>query len=57
MTLLCLEKHLSKHKMTICSKNWGRHGPFGPPWLRLWTWNSWWMRFLCTFGKSFWFSM
>jgi len=32
MTLFCLEKRLSKHKMTIFSKNlgWG-HGPFGPP--------------------------
>jgi len=29
ITLLCLEKRLSKHKMTICSKN-GGHGPFDP---------------------------
>jgi len=31
ITLFCLEKCLSKHKMTICSKNWGGHSPFGPP--------------------------
>jgi len=36
ITLFCLEKHLSKHKMTIFSKNLGGHGPFGPPWLRQW---------------------
>ena len=29
--LFCLEKRLSKHKMTICSKHLGSHGPFGPP--------------------------
>jgi len=26
-----LEKRLSKHKITIFSKNLGGHGPFGPP--------------------------
>ena len=32
ITLFCFKKkRLSKHKMTICSKNWGGHGPFGPP--------------------------
>jgi len=31
MTLFCLEKRLSKHKMTIFSNNLGGHGPFGPP--------------------------
>ena len=36
ITLFCLEKHLSKHKMTIFSKNLGGHGLFDPPWLRLW---------------------
>jgi len=36
ITLFCLEKRLSKHKMTIFSKNLGGHGLFGPPWLRLW---------------------
>jgi len=37
ITLFRLEKHLSKHKMAIFSKNLGMgHGPFGPPWLRLW---------------------
>jgi len=35
ITLFCLEKRLSKHKMTIFSKNLGGHGPFGSPWLRL----------------------
>jgi len=30
ITLFCLEKRLSKHKMTIFSKNWG-HGPFVSP--------------------------
>jgi len=29
-TLFCLEKRLSKHKMTMFSKNLGGHGPFGP---------------------------
>ena len=29
--LFCLEKRLSKHKMTILSKHLGGHGPFGPP--------------------------
>jgi len=33
--LFCLEKRLSKNKMTIFSKNLGGHGSFGPPWLRL----------------------
>jgi len=27
--LFCLEKRLSKHKMTMFSKNFGGHGPFG----------------------------
>jgi len=31
ITLFCLGKHLSKHKMTIFSKNLGGHGPFAPP--------------------------
>ena len=32
ITLFCLEKRLSKHKMTIVSKNFGEgHGPSGPP--------------------------
>jgi len=35
ITPFCLEKRLSKHKMTIFSKNFGGHGPFDP-WLRLW---------------------
>jgi len=35
ITLFCFDKRLSKHKMTILSKNFGGHGPFGPPWLRL----------------------
>ena len=35
ITLFCLEKRLSKHKMAIFSKNLRGHGPFGPPWLRL----------------------
>ena len=29
--LFCLGYRLSKHKMTINSKNFGGHGPFGPP--------------------------
>ena len=35
ITLFCLGKRLSKHKITIFSKNFGGRGPFGPPWLRL----------------------
>jgi len=35
ITLFCLEKRLSKYKMTMFSKNLGRHGPSGPLWLRL----------------------
>jgi len=35
LTLFCLGYRLSKHKMTICSKNWGEW-PNGPPWLCLW---------------------
>ena len=35
MRLSCLEKHLSKHKISICSKNFGGHGPFAHPRLRL----------------------
>jgi len=31
ITLVCLEKRLSKHKMTICSKMFWGHGPFAPP--------------------------
>ena len=31
ITLFCLEKRLSKHKMTIFSKNWGGMAPFAPP--------------------------
>jgi len=32
ITLFCLEKRLSKHKMAVFSKNFlGGHGPFGPP--------------------------
>jgi len=30
ITLFCLEKRLSKHKMIIFSKNLGVHGPFAP---------------------------
>jgi len=29
--LFCLEKRLSKHKLTIFSKNLRGHGPFAPP--------------------------
>jgi len=31
ITLFCLVKRLSKHKLTIFSKNLGRNDPFGPP--------------------------
>jgi len=31
ITLFCLEKRLSKHKMAIFSKHFGGHGPFGSP--------------------------
>jgi len=33
ITLFCLEKRFSKHKMAIFSKNWGGHGSIGlaPP--------------------------
>jgi len=31
ITLFCLEEHLSKHKMTIFSKNLWGHVPFPPP--------------------------
>jgi len=31
ITLFCLEKRLSKHKMAIFSKNSEGHGPFFPP--------------------------
>jgi len=31
ITLFSLEKGLSKHKITIPSKNLGVHGPFAPP--------------------------
>jgi len=41
ITLFCLEKRLSKHKMAIYSKNLGGHGPFGPPLAAPMTgWNS-----------------
>jgi len=37
IALFCLEKRLSKHKVTTFSKNFGvEHGPFGEPWLHLW---------------------
>jgi len=36
ITLFCLEKRLSKHKITIFSKNFGGSWPFCPPWLLLW---------------------
>jgi len=35
ITLFCLEKRFSKHRITIISNNLGRHGPFDLPWLRL----------------------
>jgi len=36
ITLFCLEKRLSKHKMSIFSKKCcGGNGPFAPPWVRL----------------------
>jgi len=36
ITLFCLEKRLSKHKMTIYSTNlWGGMAPLALPWLRL----------------------
>jgi len=35
ITLFCLEKRLSKHKMTIFSKNLGGGMAPLPPWLRL----------------------
>jgi len=35
ISLFCLEKRLSKHKMTIFSKSLGGHSPFRPHWLRL----------------------
>jgi len=35
ITLFCLAKRLSKHKMTVFSKHLGCHGPFRSPWLRL----------------------
>jgi len=31
ITLLCLEKRLSKHKMTMFSKNLGGMAPLAPP--------------------------
>jgi len=31
ITLFCLEKRLSKHKMTVCPKNLGGHALFAPP--------------------------
>jgi len=38
ITLFCLEKRFSKHKMTIFSKTFFvGHGPFRSPWLRLWS--------------------
>jgi len=35
ITLFCLEKRLSKHKMTIFSKTVGGMAPFASPWLHL----------------------
>jgi len=35
ITLFCLEKRLSKHKMTMFSKNVGGAWPLWPPWLHL----------------------
>jgi len=35
ITRFCLKKCLSRHKMTVFSKNLGGHGPFVSPWLRL----------------------
>jgi len=37
ITLFCLEKCLSKRKMTIFSKILGGPWPLQPPWLRLWS--------------------
>jgi len=31
ITLFCLDKRLTKHKMTILSKNLGGMAPFAPP--------------------------
>jgi len=31
LTLFCLEKRFSKHKMTVFSKILGGYGPFAPP--------------------------
>ena len=36
ITLFCLEQRLSKHIMTIFSKNFGGIAPLAPSWLRLW---------------------
>jgi len=36
ITLFCLEKRLSKRKITIFFKHLGGHDPFGTLWLRLW---------------------
>jgi len=52
ITLFCLEKRLSKHKMTIFSKNFVVHGPFGPPWLRLWP-KLMWRRDYATYNVEF----
>ena len=35
ITLFCLEKRFSKHKMTICFKTLGGHGSFDLPWMSL----------------------
>ena len=35
ITLFCLEKRLSKHKMTMFSKHFGGPSLLCPPWLRL----------------------
>jgi len=35
ITLFCLEKRLSKHKMTMFSKHFGGPWPFWHPWLHL----------------------
>jgi len=31
ITIFCLEKRVSRHKMTVFSKNLGGHDPFAPP--------------------------
>jgi len=41
ITLFCLEKRLSNHKMTIYSKNLGGHGPFSSPGYAYGGWTGW----------------